>query len=98
MNSGHILDWLIWTSFAGDVVFLFAYTLIPPRDWYRHQMGWHLVAFSFALACVLGTTALRRVIGPIPLWGTYLELGGVGAVIWWRTIWAIALKFSRPRR
>jgi hypothetical protein len=95
VTSVQVIDRLVWIAFIGDVSFLSIYMGLPPRNWWRYQMGWHLVLFSTSLAIVLGTTALRRQIGPIPLWATCVELGLVGAVTWWRAIWALTMKLKR---
>lgn len=93
-----ILKVLVWLAFVGDVVFLVGYAVIPPRSWRKYAMGWHLVLWSAAFGAITGTTAVRTLTGPLPQWVGLIELSAVVAVIWWRTLWSLYLKFGRERR
>lgn len=98
MTKVEFLRLLLWLAFIGDVAFLVGNAVLPPRDWYRHQMGWHLMSWALAFGIITGTTVLRSVIGPIPFWASALELAAVAGVIWWRTVWALYLKIKALAR
>lgn len=89
---------LVWVMFISDVVFVIGYAVIPPRNWYRHRMGWHIVSWSMAFGLLTGTSAIVQAfhLKLSPLIGL-IEVALIAGVIVWRTVWMLLLKFVLRR-
>ena len=88
-----VRDVLVWVAFIGALLFPAAFALFS--EWWKNEMGWHLMTFSFVAFASLSNSVARLEFGAYPGYRqvSFGLLVLTIVVIWWRLFLYVRKRF-----